>query len=173
MLKDRIVNVDSNTFRIKKEEFTPFIYFYCFLLNCSCLIGIGALISNSCNIYLKIAGCLGLVLLGVFIVICFIRIDIDKYIKLESNSLSIISKRLCCKPRITVYRYEELKHAAIFYITKYDEGVYHFYRLVLVHNSSEKIKIFYMSSRIKEQDLKYFYYLVDVINEHIKNNIQI
>ncbi len=27
-LKDRIVTVDSNTFRIKNEEFTPFIYFY-------------------------------------------------------------------------------------------------------------------------------------------------
>ena len=111
--------------------------------------------------------------MGAFIVICYVRIDVDEYIKLESNSLSIIKKRLCCKPKITVYRYGELKHAAILYIIEYDEGVIHFYRLALIHNSNEKIKIFHMYSKLKEQELNYFKYLVDIINEHIKNGIQI
>ena len=173
-LKDRIVTVDSNTFRIKIRDNEFIIFFLCYFF---IILFLGSffplLLDKSINIFLRIFGSLSILILLIIIEICIFRIDVDDYLKLESNSFSIINKRLCCKPKITVYRYEELKRAAILYLTNYDEGISRFYRLVLVHNSNEKIKVLEMSSRIKEQDLKYFYYLVDIINGHIKNNIQI
>ena len=134
-----------------------------------CLVGFFAcIIADHINILLRIGGCLGTLLLMVFLIFLESLIYFNRCLKLESNSLSIIRKRLFFKPRITIYKYEELKHAAIFYMIESGEEEYH-YILALVNKSDETIKIFSMISKIKEIQLNHFKYLVDILNEHIKN----
>mgnify|MGYP006873013931 CR=1 FL=1 len=175
--KNRIVAVDSNTFKIKIKEYNAYI---CLIISLSlifcCILGLFSFIFlQKYNIFGTIAGCLFFLLLGGVTVFFIIRLNFYDILKLESNSLSIIHKRLLLKNIITVYKYEELKHAAIFQMTGCgdEEGAFIFYRLALVHNSGEKTQIIDIYSQIKEQQLNYFKYLVDILNEHIKNGIQI
>ena len=165
---DGIVTIDSNTFKIRRDEEglnSFFISFFLFLIVSSifCFIGLLVHCRESEIIFL----CLGFLVWIAFLVFCCYITDFNKYIKLESNSISIIQKRSFCKPRITIYRYEELKHAAILKMAG-DDG-YDYYRFTLVHKSDERIKILDMNLGIKEQQLNYFKYLADIINEHIKN----
>ena len=166
---DGIVTIDSNNFKIRRhdEGMSSFCkWFSFFLIVCGIFSFLGLIPHARGSEIIGLS--IGLPIYITILVLCCYFSDFNKYIKLESNSLSIIQKRSFCKPRITVYKYEELKHAAIFQITESDDYVCQYCRLALVHKSGERIKILDMHPEIKEQQLNYFKYLVDVINEHIK-----
>lgn len=96
-------------------------------------------------------------------------ISFRKYLILGPNSIIITKKILCCK-RETVYNIGELKKAVIMYESEYDEGATsYYYKFYLLFKSNKK-EVFLQieANKNKDEDLKYLKGFIDIINAHIE-----
>ena len=99
---------------------------------------------------------------------------IDLILKLDKNSISITKKRiLFCFNKTYVYNSGELKFFGIFYYygIDEDEGITReFYTIKLVKTSGEKSTLFLFHGD-KNMNLNGYKDYIDILNEHIKNNM--
>ena len=116
-----------------------------------------------------------ILLTGLYFWIAFLgpmgALTFEKYLTLGTDSLTLTNRRLVYCNSKNVYKYEELKNAAIFEKIEYDESLDTFYEIDFVTTSNKRVKFY---SFPKKANLEDFKYLVDIINERFyynKNNL--
>ena len=98
-------------------------------------------------------------------------ISCKDYLILRSNSITKINKVLCCKMK-TVYNFGELQRAEIDYVSENNKGILkQYYKFNLIITSEKKDCFFKLDGHKKIVDFKYFKDFIDIINEHIENNM--
>ena len=95
------------------------------------------------------------------------------FLILNHNSIILKSKMFCCIPKSKkVYNSGELEKAAIIFETTSDQdGTYKYYNFYLILKSGQK-DCFYSLNYYKDQDIKNFYEFIDLLNNHIENNMK-
>ena len=165
-LAKTLIKIDSNTYKIKEPDCCIFISIFWFLtvidlfVTISCLVGRNPLwVVFVCFFAMSIMP----VIFGAF--------SLWKILKLDNNSISITKKRmLFCFNSTVVYNSGELKCAGIFHnIINDEDGKNEYYEASLVTTSGQKIRIVKIGKNININNFKFF---IDILNEHIKNNMQ-
>jgi len=174
----KIVRKGSNTFSLKKMDLDNlsafavilFLFFCClftmifidYFLFTSNSVDIAAVIINNlvCGI-------------GIILLSYNLAQATREFLILNPNSIILKSKMFCCIPKSKkVYNSGELEKAAIIYQTTSDEdGTYNYYNFYLILKSGKK-KCFFILNDSKNQDIKNFYEFIDLLNNHIENNMK-
>ena len=110
-------------------------------------------------------------LIPVFLCISFGFIFEKKYLVIEQNSI-IINKIALFRKKTIVYKMGELERAEICY--KYDpsdDDYYHRFNLYFVKKDGKREIFCYIRTNKVDEDLKGVKYFIDLLNQHIFNNM--